>query len=256
MSHYKTFLQLHQQWSPFVLGNIWDVSSARIFETNGYKAIGTSSHAVAHAWGYEDGEKIAFGKLLQLAERITQVVDIPFTVDMEAGFSESTKGIIENIEKLHDAGVAGINLEDTVPNPERSLREAEAFAKTLSAIAAHISRKNLEIFINVRTDGFLLGMPSALGETLSRIKLYERSGANGIFVPCITDKNDIAEVVKATRLPVNVMCMPHLPSFEELQALGVKRISMGPFLYNKATEAVSRLSKAVMADNGFAPILG
>jgi len=255
MNHYQTFLQLHQQSSPFVLGNIWDVNSAKIFEANGYQAIGTSSHAVANSWGYEDGEKMSFETLLQLATRVTGVINIPFTVDLEAGFSQTTNGIIENIKKLHNAGVVGINLEDSIPNPARKLQDAGVFAKTLSRVATDISRNNLKIFVNVRTDGFLLGMSSALEETLLRIKLYENSGANGIFVPCITDIEDIAQVVKATRLPVNVMCMPGLPGFEELKMLGVRRISMGPFLFNKIYGNVSQLSKMVIDDNGFLSIL-
>jgi 2-methylisocitrate lyase-like PEP mutase family enzyme len=122
-------------------------------------------------------------------------------------------------------------------------------------VADHISRKNLQLFLNVRTDGFLLGMPDALTETLARIKTYENSGVDGIFVPCITKSNDIREVVKATQLPVNVMCMPNLPDFDELASLGVKRISMGPFLFNKANDVIGKLANAVLNNNNFSAIL-
>jgi 2-methylisocitrate lyase-like PEP mutase family enzyme len=107
----------------------------------------------------------------------------------------------------------------------------------------------------VRTDGFLLGLPSALTETLARIKAYENTGANGIFVPCITAGNDIEAVVKSTRLPINVMCMPALPDFDVLKSLGVKRISMGPFLFNSVYSHAGKLAKAIIDDNNFLPIL-
>jgi 2-methylisocitrate lyase-like PEP mutase family enzyme len=98
-------------------------------------------------------------------------------------------------------------------------------------------------------------MPTALDETLTRIKSYENLGANGIFTPCITAKDDIAAVVNSTKLPVNVMCMPALPDFETLGLLGVKRISMGPFLFNKVYEQAAKLALSVAHDQNFLSIL-
>jgi len=111
------------------------------------------------------------------------------------------------------------------------------------------------MFLNIRTDAFLLGMPAALDETIPRIKLYEQAGAAGIFVPCIVQENAINEVVHATTLPINVMCMPGLPDFDVLSSLGVKRISMGGFFYNKIYAGVQALSKSLRSDNNFSTIL-
>jgi len=255
MNYFETFKQLHKNPAPFLLGNTWDVKSAQLFEANGYKAIGISSQALSNAFGYEDGENLPFEILLQLAKRVVEVVRIPFSVDMEGGYSRTIDGIIENINKLHDAGVVGVNLEDTIAGPARRLQPVTEFQKILSSVAGHISRNNLKLFLNIRTDGFLLGIPTALAETLTRIKNYEDSGADGIFVPCITNRDDIAAVVKATSLPVNVMCMPDLPGFDELGALGVKRISMGPFLFNKVYSVAGELAKTISNDKNFSPIL-
>src|SRR5580704_4112854 len=177
MKSFETFLQLHKGPTPLLLGNIWDANSAKIFERAGYKAIGTSSQAVAASLGCEDGEKIHFDILLQLARQVVKSVDIPFTVDIEGGYNRSVTGIIEHIEKLHDAGVVGINLEDTVVGASRALQPVAAFQKTLSSVADHLCRKNLKMFLNIRTDGFLLGMPTALTETLGRIGSFEEAGA-------------------------------------------------------------------------------
>ena len=149
----------------------------------------------------------------------------------------------------------GINLEDTVPGDNRRFQPVDGFQKTLSAIAEHISRNNLDIFLNVRTDAFLLGLPNALDETLTRIKAYENTGADGIFVPCITASGDISAAVNESKLPINVMCMPALPDFDALQALGVKRISMGPFLFSKVYGNAAAIAKAVIADRNFLSIL-
>jgi 2-methylisocitrate lyase-like PEP mutase family enzyme len=98
-------------------------------------------------------------------------------------------------------------------------------------------------------------MPTALAETLTRIRSYESAGADGIFVPCITNPNDIKQVVQSTTLPVNVMCMPGLPDFNELGSLGVKRISMGPFFFNKVYANAEKLSKTISDAENFSSIL-
>lgn len=255
MNLFEKFKQLHHNPEPFVLGNIWDVNSAKVFEASGYKAIGVSSHAISNAWAYNDGENLPFEVLLQVAKRVVEAMNVPFTVDMEGGYSSSLTGILDNINKLHDAGVVGINLEDTVPGDNRRFQPADGFQKTLSAIAEHISRNNLQLFLNVRTDGFLLGLPNALDETLTRIKAYQNTGTDGIFVPCITAASDIRTVVSESKLPINVMCMPQLPGFDELQTLGVKRISMGPFLFTKVYGNAAAIAKAVITDKNFAAIL-
>jgi 2-methylisocitrate lyase-like PEP mutase family enzyme len=255
MNSFETFSQLHQNATPFVLGNSWDVHSAKMFEANGYKAIGTSSHAVAKSLGYNDGEEMPFDSLVRLAKRIVEVVLVPFTVDMEGGYNRKVAGILENIKKLHDAGVVGINLEDTVAGTKRQLQPVAEFQKIISGITEGLSQNNLKIFLNIRTDGFLLDLPTALAETLTRIKSYQNAGANGIFVPCITDSGDIREVVEATILPVNVMCMPGLPAFDELKSLGVKRISMGGFFFNKVYGTAAKLAKTINNDKNFSSVL-
>lgn len=254
MNLFEKFKRLHEGASPLVLGNIWDVNSARMFEASNYQAIGISSSALSNAFGYNDGENMPFELLLQIAKRVTEVVNIPLTVDMEGGYSRTVNGIIANIEKLHDAGAVGINLEDTVVGDTRELLPANHFRKTLAAIANHLSRNNIHIFLNIRTDGFLLGLPNALEETRNRIRLYEDAGVDGIFVPCITKTADIRDVVSATKLPVNVMCMPDLPDFGTLESLGVKRISMGPFFFNKVYYNAGELAKMVIRDKSFASI--
>lgn len=252
MNSYETFLALHRGATPLLLGNIWDVYSAQLFEKNGYAAIGTSSQAVAKAWGYDDGEKIAFDLLLKLAQRVTASVKIPFTVDLEAGYSRDVNTIVEHIRKLVDAGVSGINLEDSI---DGQLQSPLAFQQTLSTITNRLAQAGLKIFVNVRTDGFLLGLPTALDETLDRVVFYEEAGADGVFVPGITHTEDIAAVVGATKLPVNVMCIPGLPDFATLSSLGVKRMSMGPFLFSRVYREAGKLSAAVPAGGSFASIL-
>lgn len=229
MNDFQKFLQLHNGTSPLLLGNCWDVSSAKLLEENGFKAIGTSSAAVARSLGYEDGEKMPFKLLLETVKRIRQHISLPFSVDMEKGYSDTADGIIENIQQLYDSGIAGINIEDS---KNRKLEPAASFAKTLSAIASRLAQKNMPFFINARTDAFLLQAPDPLNETLERIKLYESAGASGIFPAFIKEEADIKTVVASTALPVNVLPMPGFPGIAALTNWGVRRISLGSGLFN------------------------
>lgn len=256
MDSFKTFFELHQQSTPLLIGNIWDVNSAKLFERNNFKAIATSSAAVAHTHGFEDGEQMPFEILLRLAERIVKEVSIPLSVDIEAGYSDTIPGILENIDRLCDVGVVGINIEDSVPGSMRTLQKVQDFQKVLTAVADHVRKGSKKLFINVRTDGFLLGLPNALEETLSRIKIYESAGATGIFAPCITEVTDIRSIVQTTKLPINVMAMPTLPSFAELAALGVKRISMGNALHNLLNVTFEQTVNSIQTNRNFRTLFG
>lgn len=227
MDSFETFSGLHYGDQPFLLGNVWDANSAVVFERSGVKAVGTSSAAIAHSLGYEDGEQLPFEALFYLVQRIRSQVSIPVSVDIEGGYSRDVAGILRNIERLYETGVVGINIEDTVMNGKRELLPIADFQRKLSAIVNHLEKNAMRMFINARTDAFLLGLTSPLQETIARSKAYEQAGASGLFVPCISRKEDIQEVVAATRLPLNVLSIPGLPSFDELAACGVKRISMG-----------------------------
>ena len=251
MKSFEDFLNLHQQSQPLLIANIWDVKSAQVLEKAGYKAIGTSSAAVANSFGYEDGEQLPFELLIQLAKRVNQVTQLPVSVDIEGGFSRTVEGICQNIERLHDVGVVGINIEDSLPGNPRTLQVPDTFRNTLEGIADHLQKKNIKVFINVRTDGFLLGLPNALLETIQRIQGYEHTGVHGIFVPCIVNPDDIKAVVAATTLPVNVMGMPQLPAFAELQKLGVKRISSGNFAYQYILKVLEETMTNIQNEQSF-----
>lgn len=255
-TNFEKFRQLHQQDNLFVLPNAWDARSALVFEQNNFPAIGTSSAAVAGAMGYDDGEGMPFSDYLFVIKRILASVKVPVTVDMEMGFGKTPADIFNNILQLIEAGVAGINIEDSkVNNTKRSLGDAKEFAKTLEYISNKLFSKNLSLFINVRCDTYLLNVKDKQQETLSRLKVYEHAGANGIFLPCITEETDIAEAVNNTKLPVNVMCIPGLPDFDTLNKLGVKRASMGPFLFNKTYKKAGELAQKITDKNNFSPIL-
>ncbi len=245
MDHFEKFKLLHEKNSPLLIGNVWDTQSALMLERMNYKALGTSSAAIASSLGHEDGEQISFEDLHAIVKSVAGKVATPLTVDIEAGYSRDTKKIIENIVLLIQEGVVGVNLEDSiVENGNREMVDPRRFSETIKSIKRHLANNGLNIFLNIRTDPYIIGLDDPLKESIARAKLYEEAGADGIFVPCIVDENDIKNLVDSISLPMNVMAMPNLPCFSTLEEIGVKRISMGPFLYNKINKSI----KSVLAD--------
>ncbi len=245
------FKNYHHQASPMLLCNVWDVTSARSAAKLGFQAIGTSSGAMAAMLGYEDGEQMSFLELEYIVKRIRASVEVPLSVDLEAGYSRKPEKIVEHIERLVDLGVIGINLEDSLVTDHRRIVDATEFAETLGKIVDRLATKNIDVFLNVRTDTFLLNQDQPVEETIKRAALYKDVGANGIFVPCIVKEKDIKLVVNQIDLPLNVMCMPDLPDFETLNTLGVKRISMGNFFHAKMTADLEETLNLCKTANSF-----
>ena len=245
------FNALHHQPQPLLIANVWDASSALAAEQAGYRVLGTSSAAISAMLGYEDGEGMRFDELLYIVTRIRAVTDLPLSVDLEAGYSDTAQGIAKHIHRLAALGVVGINLEDShVVNGVRQLDDAGEFADRLQ----QLSQACPGIFLNVRTDTFLLNTDSALRETLSRGHRYAASGANGYFVPCVTRPEDIAAIARDIALPLNVMCIPGLADFATLTELGVRRISMGNFVYGALLTQLKDLLNGVQTQRAFAGI--
>lgn len=225
---YTLFKKLHQQPDILVLGNVWDAQSAKIAQEAGYKALGTSSHAIANAMGYEDGEQITVDEIIFVVERIVKAVDIPVSVDFESGYSDNPDEVAKNVKKLVDLGVVGINLEDgQVENGKRVLGDMNLHKQKIEAIKSEV--KN--IFINARVDSYTTKHKSALEESITRTKAYTKAGADGIFVPLIESEEDIKSFLDVTSLPLNVFLTPNLPSIQQLNKLGVKRLSHGAKIY-------------------------
>ncbi|MFH6953199.1 isocitrate lyase/phosphoenolpyruvate mutase family protein [Pseudoalteromonas sp. XMcav1-K] len=249
---YTHFNQLHFGQTAVLIANVWDVPSALAAKHAGFNAIGTSSAAVAAQFGYEDGESMPFETLLMVVERILVNTDLPLTVDLESGYSDDPEVVATNIMRLVNLGVVGINIEDSkVNNGTRVLKNADEFASFLSHIQQVLKQHNCDVFINVRTDTYILECDDKLQETIKRGQLYQAVGATGLFVPCITDLNEISKVRECVSLPLNVMCMPDLADFDTLAKLGVNRVSMGNFVFEKHQTNLSTLLSTINKQKRF-----
>ncbi|MBN3002297.1 isocitrate lyase/phosphoenolpyruvate mutase family protein [Chromobacterium alkanivorans] len=246
------FTALHHQAEPLLMANVWDADSARLAEQAGYAAIGTSSAAIAALLGYDDGEDLSFAELRRMVLRLRTASRLPLSVDMEAGYGDSPARIVANLLDLAALGVAGVNLEDSVVRQgQRRLLPAEDFAATLAAVRAGLTQAGAALFLNIRTDIFLLGAPDARAQAIVRGRLYAERGADGLFVPGVVQEEDILAIAEAVPLPLNVMCMPALPDFAALARLGVKRISMGNAVHEQLQRSLRNMLQNIRTQQSF-----
>lgn len=251
------FAELHNQHEPLLIANVWDAASAVAAQEAGYQALGTSSAAIASTLGYEDGQGMPFDALFYMVTRIQAVSKLPLSVDMEAGYGDSAEEITANLRRLAQTGVAGVNLEDSrAINGVRQLDDAPDFTCTLRTVCDALRSENHGLFLNIRTDIYLLGHVDALQETILRGQSYKAAGADGLFVPCLTSEKDISLIAEATALPLNVMCMPDLPSFDRLKLAGVSRISMGNFVHSAMQSTLTDVMHAIRSRQTFEGLFG
>ncbi len=227
-SECRLFSSLHRTARPLLLPNVWDAASARLVEDAGARAIATSSAAVAWSLGYADGNHLPRSELIDAVRRITRVVKIPVTIDIENGYSNVPAAVLGLVDELVGLGVVGFNIEDGVDAPE-------ILSEKIRAIRSKFSPD--DVFLNARTDVYLRGF--ALGEravemSIERLLIYQSAGADGGFVPGLRDCQDIRAIARACDLPLNVMAVKGLPNIESLFAAGMRRLSIGPALFQRA----------------------
>jgi 2-methylisocitrate lyase-like PEP mutase family enzyme len=220
----RIFAELHQRGNPFILPNAWDAASARIFEKNGFSAIGTTSAGIAASRGYRDGENIPRSEMLECLKQIINAVNLPVTADIEAGFGESIEEIIDTINQVISLGAVGINIEDGTGNVASPIVDIEFQSDKIKAIRSHVSD---ELWINARIDVFYLGLNDAVNESIRRAHAYLEAGASSIFIFGVSDKQIISTLSQEIGGPLNILAGPKIPSINELKELGVARVSLG-----------------------------
>jgi len=231
------FRDLHVPGKPLILVNAWDAASARLVEAAGAAAVGTTSAGVAWSLGAPDGDALALPAAVAAIERITAVVSVPVTADIERGYGD----VAETVRRVSAAGAVGVNIEDGATAQPDRIAAARAAAPGL--------------FLNARIDTYLAGAGD-LDETVERATAYLAAGADGIFVPGVTDPATVAALVDRIDAPINVMVGPGAPGVSELAALGVARISLGSSVAQAAYGLVARVAQAALSDGGYGDVGG
>ena len=225
----ETFRSLHGGGRILVLANAWDVASARIVETAGAQAIATTSAGVANVLGYADGERIPRDLMMAAAARIVRAVDLPVTIDAEAGYGRRPEDAAETARRVIAAGAVGMNLEDGTGNPSDPLFEVEQQVARIRAVR-QVAGSDVPFVLNARIDVFLaaVGSPETrFQEAVRRANAYRDAGADCLFVPGVTDAEVIGELVRLIQGPLNVLAGPGTPPVAELERMGVARVTTG-----------------------------
>lgn len=224
------FRSLHHGPDVLVLPNAWDVPTARLFESVGFRAVATTSAGMMVSLGYEDGEKIPFSEFLGAISRIAGVLTVPLTVDAVAGFGSGVHEVASTVGQIVGVGAVGINIEDFEHESKKLFRVEEQVEK-IRAIRKLGETMGVNLVINARTDAFRYaegGEEDRFREALRRGESYRDAGADCVYPMGLTQASLIKEYVRALNFPVNVMVTKNTPSVQELKALGVKRLSFGP----------------------------
>ncbi|MBO0763214.1 MAG: isocitrate lyase/phosphoenolpyruvate mutase family protein [Hyphomicrobiaceae bacterium] len=248
------FRRLHES-DCFVIPNPWDVGSACYLERMGFKALASTSAGFAWSRGAGDGGVTREAVLAHLAE-LSAAVDVPVNADFEGGFADAPEGVAESVRLCVETGVSGLSIEDYTGDMAKPLYDFDLAVARIAAARAAIDKAGGGLVLTGRSEGFIRCKPD-LGETIRRLKAYADAGAQCLYAPGISTREQISAVVAAVApKPVNLLIGTPSPlTVKDVAALGVRRISVGGSLARAAWGGFIRAAKQIAeagSFNGFA----
>ncbi|MFD0078602.1 isocitrate lyase/phosphoenolpyruvate mutase family protein [Streptomyces sp. NPDC127166] len=233
--------KLHAAHKPLVLPTVWDVWSARTAVAAGFPALTVGSHPLADSRGADDHEGQTFEEVLAAVRGITASVDVPVSVDLEAGYGQRPADLVAG---LTEAGGVGLNLEDTVHSDGGRMRSTQEHADFIAGLRTAADNAGIPVWVNGRTDLFQNAGKAAdvLDEAIERLKAMEQAGADSVYPVSIQDDDDLlTAVIAAVAIPVNTTAHPVRHDLARFRRLGVGRITYGPLLQFAMTDAMKEM---------------
>jgi 2-methylisocitrate lyase-like PEP mutase family enzyme len=245
------FRALHEGPRAFVIPNPWDAGSARILTALGFAALATSSGASAGTLGRRDG-RVSREEALAHARGIVEATDLPVSADLEKGFGDAPEAAAETIRLAAGVGLVGGSIEDATGDPSRPLFDIGHATERVAAAVQVARGLGFPFTLTARTENFLRGNPS-LDDTIERLQAFERAGADVLMAPGLPDLAAVRAVCAAVGKPVNFMAGIRGRSFTvaELEAAGVRRISLATSLYRAAMSALVDAAREVKDKGSF-----
>ena len=234
-----------------LLPNAWDPLSARLFVHAGFDALATTSGGVAWALGYPDGERAPWAEVVAATARIVRTAGVPVSADIEAGYGATPAEVGAHVGEIIAAGVVGLNLEDGLHGPMRTLEDAAARIRAARAAA---DKAGVPIVLNARSDVFFLQQGddrARLAETVARCKAYVAAGADCVYPFGLRDPKIIAELVPLAGAPVNITGRAGMPDVATFEKMGVARITIASAPTLVAMSAIAALARDLRATGRF-----
>ena len=232
------FVALHQGPRAFVIANPWDAGSARVLAAVGFQALATSSGAKAGVLGRRDG-RVTREESLANARAIVNAVDVPVSADLEKGFGDAPEAAAETIRQAAGVGLVGGSIEDATGDKDRPLYDIGQATERVAAAVEAARALPFHFTLTARTESFLRGNPD-LDDVIRRLQAFEKVGADVLMAPGLPDLAAVRAVCAAVSKPVNFMAGIKGKSFSvaELEAAGIRRISLATSLYRIAMTAL------------------
>lgn len=247
----NSFLARHRAPPVLLLPNVWDALSARLFVAAGFNALATTSGGVAWALGYPDGEAAPWKEVVAATARIVRSAGVPVTADIEAGYGTTPAEVGAHVAEIIQVGVVGINLEDGLHGPIRSIEDATARLRAARDAAA---KEGVPIVLNARCDIFHLQTGeehTRFAAAVERCKAYLAAGADCVYPFGLRDPATIAAFVKSVGAPVNITGRPGMPDAAAFERMGVARITIASAPALVAISAIRELAADLRANGGF-----
>jgi 2-methylisocitrate lyase-like PEP mutase family enzyme len=247
----RAFLALHERATAFIIPNPWDVGSARLLAHFGFEALATTSMGYAFSRGRLDNS-LDREETLAHASQIVAATDLPVSADLENGFGDSPEVVAETIRLAATAGLVGGSIEDATGDPDRPIYELEQAIERVRAGAEAAHALPFPFTLTGRAENYLHRRPD-IRDTVKRLQAYQEAGADVLYAPGLTTRDEIAAVVSSVNRPVNVvMGLQGVQlTLAELSGLGVKRVSVGSALYRTAMGAFMRAAQEMQETGSF-----
>ena len=245
------FKALHQGPGAFVIPNPWDAGSARLLAGLGFQALATSSGATAGVLGRRDGQ-VTREEALAHARAIVMATDLPVSADLEKGFGDAPAAVAETIRLAAEIGLVGGSIEDATGERDKPLYDIGHATERVAAAAQAARALPFSFTLTARAENFLRGHPD-VEDTIRRLQAFERAGADVLFAPGLPDLASVRAVCAAVSKPVNFMVGIKGKSFTvaELEAAGVRRISLATSLYRAAMSGLLEAAREVKEKGTF-----
>ncbi|GAB3040877.1 isocitrate lyase/phosphoenolpyruvate mutase family protein [Parafrigoribacterium mesophilum] len=245
----QDFLALHVPGTPLLIPNPWDLGSAKLLATLGFRALATTSSGFAATLGRADGE-VSREEAIAHAAALADAVEVPVSADLEHGFGAAPDAVFATVSAAAATGLAGCSIEDFSGNPEAPIYPIELAAERIAAAVQAAHEPDVPLVLTARAENLIHGIHD-LDDTILRLQAFQEAGADVLYAPGLTRLEDVRSVISAVDLPVNVLARPGLGSVAELAAASVARISVGGGFAFASFAALTRAGAELLEHGNF-----